>query len=358
MGGGNAKENLAVLTAREHFVAHRLLAKMHPESNKLWYALRCMSTYSKYGRIPSRVYELIRKEYAIRRSAETKGIPTGRIQSAETKEKRAVKNRRKKLSEEHKAKLVQSRRGSKHTEETKAHLSNINKGKKLSRETMAKIRATRAKNGPLKHTDETRAKMSAFRKGRKFSVQERAKRYPNGEGHKHSNETKRKISEVSKGRKVPEERVARMLETKRKTGKLKHSVETKAKISASNKKRCKGIPRPAKYECQCKFCKGGFVSAMTTSCICKECRKPRLCACGQEIKTPGVYVCHKHKRVIRTASSSCLCRVCNTKFYAKSLKCRICPECFKPKLCLCGCGKEIKTPGLYIFKSHAKIKKR
>lgn len=31
MGGTNAKENLVRLTAKEHFIAHKLLVRMHPE---------------------------------------------------------------------------------------------------------------------------------------------------------------------------------------------------------------------------------------------------------------------------------------------------------------------------------------
>lgn len=44
MGGSNDKSNLVVLTAREHFIAHLLLAKLHGAPNpKLWCAVQAMS---------------------------------------------------------------------------------------------------------------------------------------------------------------------------------------------------------------------------------------------------------------------------------------------------------------------------
>ena len=32
LGGGNDVDNMVLFTAREHYVAHRLLTKIHPES--------------------------------------------------------------------------------------------------------------------------------------------------------------------------------------------------------------------------------------------------------------------------------------------------------------------------------------
>ena len=43
MGGNNSKDNLIDLFAREHFVAHKLLAQENPENDKLTYAWWCMS---------------------------------------------------------------------------------------------------------------------------------------------------------------------------------------------------------------------------------------------------------------------------------------------------------------------------
>jgi ribosomal protein L24E len=43
MGGSDEKENLVDLTAEEHYVAHQLLVKMHPENHLLVYAAHCLS---------------------------------------------------------------------------------------------------------------------------------------------------------------------------------------------------------------------------------------------------------------------------------------------------------------------------
>ena len=79
LGGGNSKENLVELTAREHFLCHLLLVEIYPKNNKLWYALHLMSInknkqYVKY-KVSSRMYEYIKtKRYEIKRerSEETK----------------------------------------------------------------------------------------------------------------------------------------------------------------------------------------------------------------------------------------------------------------------------------------------
>lgn len=47
MGGSNAKSNLVLLTAKEHFIAHKLLVRVHSSVRGLWLALIAM------GRIPN-----------------------------------------------------------------------------------------------------------------------------------------------------------------------------------------------------------------------------------------------------------------------------------------------------------------
>ena len=42
MGGSDAQNNLVKLTYREHYIAHKLLAKAFPENSKLIYAFLCM----------------------------------------------------------------------------------------------------------------------------------------------------------------------------------------------------------------------------------------------------------------------------------------------------------------------------
>lgn len=89
MGGPDDKENLVRLTAREHFLCHRLLIQIHPSNNKLKFALWAMCNMkskrqSRY--IPSsRIYESTKLEVIELIREKKKGV---------------------KLTEEHKGKQV------------------------------------------------------------------------------------------------------------------------------------------------------------------------------------------------------------------------------------------------------------
>lgn len=85
MGGGNGADNLVDLTAREHFVAHILLAKIY--GGKMWHAAHMMSNMKRYS---SRTYSRIREEHAKLVGDRMRG---------------------KVMSEETKAKLSESRKG-------------------------------------------------------------------------------------------------------------------------------------------------------------------------------------------------------------------------------------------------------
>jgi hypothetical protein len=62
MGGLDVKENLVELTAREHFLCHRLLCEIYPKEPKLWYALWLMAI-GKRKWIESTPYNISSKEY-------------------------------------------------------------------------------------------------------------------------------------------------------------------------------------------------------------------------------------------------------------------------------------------------------
>ena len=69
MGGGDEKENLIDLFAKEHYEAHRLLVLENPENEKLVYAWWCMSTNKSENtkeryEISATEYEEIKKIYA------------------------------------------------------------------------------------------------------------------------------------------------------------------------------------------------------------------------------------------------------------------------------------------------------
>ena len=49
MGGGDQKDNLVLLTYREHFIAHLLLVKMYPNNTRLYFAFNCFSAKYRSG---------------------------------------------------------------------------------------------------------------------------------------------------------------------------------------------------------------------------------------------------------------------------------------------------------------------
>lgn len=72
VGGNNSKENKVLLTAKEHFICHKLLVEIFPESKGLIFALHRMMFSNPYGnrdyKIGSREFERIRKFIAERNS--------------------------------------------------------------------------------------------------------------------------------------------------------------------------------------------------------------------------------------------------------------------------------------------------
>jgi predicted membrane protein len=68
LGGKDTKENLAILTAREHFIVHLLLCKftIGQAKIKMLYAFHAMCTFKnagRYNKVNSRLVEKIRSNY-------------------------------------------------------------------------------------------------------------------------------------------------------------------------------------------------------------------------------------------------------------------------------------------------------
>lgn len=144
MGGGNDKENLVELTAREHFICHWLLIKMTEgeDRSKMLYALNGMKAENRYQqryhtKITARVYEKYRIEHAENHSNRMRGRPAwnkGKKLEGEELEKQRERTRtRKKMSPETKAKWIADRvakvTGSKRSEEACLNISKSLKGK-------------------------------------------------------------------------------------------------------------------------------------------------------------------------------------------------------------------------------------
>ena len=79
LGGTNEKHNLVELTAREHFLIHKLLCEMYPDQSKLVYAYWMMSrnvSNSKYTRnyhVSNREYERVKQLFSKTSSTQQKG---------------------------------------------------------------------------------------------------------------------------------------------------------------------------------------------------------------------------------------------------------------------------------------------
>ena len=81
MNGSNDKDNLVRLTPEEHYVAHQLLVKMHPDNNRLVFAVHMMNN----GR-NNKLYGWIRKLHAKKISEMNIGKVSNRKGSKQTTE--------------------------------------------------------------------------------------------------------------------------------------------------------------------------------------------------------------------------------------------------------------------------------
>lgn len=106
LGGVNTKENIVILTAKEHFIAHRLLVRIYPENYKLIYALWRMCLKGIYTRnravVSSRIYENIKIEMstATKNRLKVFNCWKGKIHTKESKIKMSESAKNRNISEE------------------------------------------------------------------------------------------------------------------------------------------------------------------------------------------------------------------------------------------------------------------
>jgi hypothetical protein len=93
-GDNNNKQNLAILTAREHFICHRLLVRMLEGTNRarMVLALKIITRMRGQVVITSRIFQTVREESAKAHRL----FQTGRTLSEDTKEKLRIINTGKK----------------------------------------------------------------------------------------------------------------------------------------------------------------------------------------------------------------------------------------------------------------------
>lgn len=140
LGGSNDKENIVELTAREHFLCHRLLVEIHPNKS-LKYALWLMTIGKQQKfkhKINSRTYERLKTEIAELTRERFKG---------------------KKISEKH----IES-------------IRNYHKGKKRDEQWKNNMRCPKKNTENMKHpkSEITKKRISEGMTGKKWKISEQA----------------------------------------------------------------------------------------------------------------------------------------------------------------------------------------
>ena len=132
MGGSDKSENLINLPAREHFIVHQCLAKIHKGAfgGKLIVAAFLMSKDGKHG---SRDYAWLRTQYQ----------EINRINNIGNKRSLGFKH-----SAETRAKWSQQRKGKKQNKRKNTGRKSWNSGKKMSQEIIEKMRLAHIGNRP------------------------------------------------------------------------------------------------------------------------------------------------------------------------------------------------------------------
>lgn len=202
VGGTDAKENLVDLTAREHFIIHKLLCEIYPDNKKLHDAVWCMihlvNKHHERGYVVSnREYEYFKLLKSKNTSIRLSNVPktkehrqnisiamTGHTVTNETKEKLRQANLGKTYirTAEYRKKISDAHKGKKFTEEHKMNLSKShkgkipwNKGKKLSPlSDNHKNKISNSLKGRIV-SDETRNKISSIHKGKVTSEETKEK---------------------------------------------------------------------------------------------------------------------------------------------------------------------------------------
>ena len=146
LGGSNEPDNLVWLTAREHFVAHVLLANIHGGSQ--WFSVLMFAAGEKRT-VNSRLYEAAKKRHAIWMSEQYAGrtLTEGRRAAISAGLKGNTNTKGSALSFSHRTAIAESMRG-----------NTNNAGRKARAETRAKMAAARQGRG---HSEETKARIRA-----------------------------------------------------------------------------------------------------------------------------------------------------------------------------------------------------
>ena len=153
LGGTDDNNNLIDLFAREHFIAHKLLAEENPDNKQLvlaWHMMTNVKTYHQQR------YQVTPEEYENARIAYSQMI-TGDNNPSKSEEVRRKKSNAIKGKKNHNY-------GKPRSESTRKKISESHKRKKLSDETRKRISESKTgkkhPNYGKHHSEETRKKMS------------------------------------------------------------------------------------------------------------------------------------------------------------------------------------------------------
>lgn len=175
IGGSDDASNLVELTAREHFIAHKLLCEIYPNDSKLLYALWLMSnktqsnTQQRNYTVSSREYEHIKLLISEARKSFTHSDET-KLKIGQSSKGREAWNKGKQHTNEIKKKLSAA-----WTKDRRKQKSLSQTGKQLTHETKNKM--SDAHKGEKNHnygkpkTDEIKQKISNTLLGRKTGPQ-------------------------------------------------------------------------------------------------------------------------------------------------------------------------------------------
>lgn len=167
LGGDDSKENLTVLTAREHFLVHYILAeKLYSNHKGLWYALIKMCGRNERQErcvISSMTYEYLRQRHQTNNSGEKNNF-YGKRHSEETLLK--IKSS---LSGPNHHKY-----GKTHSNEHKQKIGNSLKGRIFSQDTLKKMSDSQKENqnnsSPIIHVQSQRVFESCIAASKYFGV--------------------------------------------------------------------------------------------------------------------------------------------------------------------------------------------
>jgi hypothetical protein len=217
LGGSNDPDNLVELTARQHFICHRLLTKftVGEQKRKMVFAIHLMVHCKsiKHGdnrnwTISSRTYEHLRLEYSktisgFKHSEESKrkmSIASKASRSLDVIKRISDAQKGRKFTDDHKQKLSKAAKRQFEDPEQRRIASENAKKRIYSEETKLKMKESSAKRDL---TPELRDKFRTAKDswtGRNHSEESRKKISESSKGKVISSETKQKISETLKGK--------------------------------------------------------------------------------------------------------------------------------------------------------------